>query len=201
MSDNFEGFTEPDETVNEFDFDTDEDTTVEDAVAGDAGEGKSDETEESESSSKTKSESGAKKKSGMSRQAIRKVAEKTVKVASADQGVTSALGELFGMTDPGDVDLVAEIMTSRPADVRVVVDALESLRSVSGFEKVHAVSEISESTLKKLWTIFHARKLVDRANPPKDSLKAAIAVAEASDGFTDADYGLFVSAVKLAKKA
>src|SRR5699024_12479390 len=121
------------------DCDTDDDTTVEVAVAGDAGEVKTDETEESESSSKTKSESGAKKKSGMSRQAIRKVAEKTVEVASADQGVTSALGELFGMTDPGDVDLVAEIMTSRPADVRVVVDALESLRSVSGFEKVHAV--------------------------------------------------------------
>lgn len=200
MSDNFEGFTDTDSEPVEFDFDADEDASVEDMTTGEPGEGKSDDTEE-ESSSKSRSESGAKKKSGMSRQAIRKIAEKTVEVASVDQGVTSALGELFGMTDPSDVDLVAEIMTSRPADARVVVDALDSLRAASGFEKVHAVSGIAEPTLKKLWGLFHARKLVDRANPPKDSLKAAIAVAEASDGFTDADYDLFVSAVELAKKA
>lgn len=199
MSDNFEGFADTDSEPVEFDFDADEDTSVEDAVTGEPGEGKSDDAEES--SEKPQAESGAKKKPGMSRQAIRKIAEKTVEVVSADQGVTSALGELFGMSGPGDVDLVAEIMTSRPADARVVVDALDSLRAASGFEKVHAVSGIAEPTLKKLWGLFHARKLVDRANPPKDSLKAAIAVAEASDGFTDADYDLFVSAVELAKKA
>lgn len=198
MSDNFEGFTDTDEDIKEFDFD--QDTTVDEAVSGEAGEGKSDEPESDESGSSAKN-AGAKKKSGTSRQSIRKIAEKTVEVVSAEQGVSSALGELFGLSDPSDVDLVAEIMTSRPADVRVVVDAIDSLRAADGMEKVYAVSDIAEPTLKKLWGLFHSRKLVDKANPPKDSLKAALAVAKASDGFTDADYDLFVAAVELAKKA
>lgn len=185
----------PAEEEESYSFD-DEDTTEETYEEDDAQDSQEDDSEDKPKAGPAQPQ----RKGGMSKQGARKTAEKTLEVLEADSEARESLALLYGTPEASVVDLAAQIMTSRPTEVRAAVDGLKAIRDAEGLDKVTSASELTEANAKKVWGVLHHLGLVERATAPKDSLKAAMSIVKATDGLDAATYENFEAALELTKK-
>lgn len=164
-------------------------------------EAESAETEADEASAGSKAETKTVvRKAGMSRQGTRKTAEKTLEVAEADEQVRTMLSLLYESADEIP-EIVSHIMTSRPSEVREIVDGLLEIRDAEGMGKAASFAALSKASAKRVWSLLHHLGLIDRASMPADSLKAAMTIAGASEELDADTYANLEAAAELAKKA
>ncbi len=139
----------------------------------------------------------AKTRSGPDRPLVRRTAAKTVEIAAASPAHRRLLAGVLGCSD--DVaTLTTEVMCA-PRGATSVVSDLEEVAGADPMEAGVIVASWERPRSSALWGLLADLGAVKGNRPPQDA-KAAIAMARAALGLSEAEKNSLAGAVALARK-